>query len=69
MYATHNNGNWPPIVVTTTETEILVQLLYRIQGFPTLAVRCEGKAAIGDGCLDPWVTLQSDRKQIDLVLD
>ena len=69
MHATHSNGVWPPIVVTTTETEILVQLLHRVQGFQTLAVRCEGKAAIGDGCLDPWVTLQSDREQVDFVLN
>ena len=70
MEAALNDCGWViPIVDAVTETEILFQLLYGVQGLPTSAIRCEGKAAIGDRCIDPWVTLQSDCKQVDFVLD
>ena len=68
MDATHSNGVWPPVIMSM-ETKILIQLLYRVQGFPMPTVRCKGKAAIGYGCLDRWVTLQSDREQVDFVLN
>ena len=70
MDATHSDGVWAaPIVVAVTVTEILVQLLHRVQRFPTPTVRCEGEAAIGNRCIDPWVALQSNRKQVDFVLN
>lgn len=65
MNTTHDGDLLDPIATCKS----FVPLLYRVQGLPTRAVRFEGRAAISDRCLEPWVTLQSDGKKVDCVLN
>lgn len=65
MDTIHGDDVWGPIATVSR----LIPLFYGVQGLSTPDARFESDTTVSNRPLEPWVALQSDREEVDFVLN